>query len=67
MDFYLLLKKMGTHLSNKYRQKILCRAKRSTADAIKTASTGFLIGNKITDKITSVSRKSNRKLSNNGT
>ena len=58
---------MGTHLSNKYRQKILDTAKKSTTDAIKTASkraiqktaeaTGDLIGNKIADKITSASKK----------
>ena len=55
---------MGTHLSNKYGQRILDSAKKSTTDAIKTASKratqktaeakGELIGNKIADKITSV-------------
>ena len=55
---------MGKDLSNKYSQKLLNSAKKSTADAIKTASkweiqntaeaTGDLIGNKIADKITSV-------------
>ena len=54
-------------LSNKYGQKLLDSAKKSTADAIKTVSkmaiqktaeaTGDLIGNKIADKITSVSKK----------
>ena len=58
---------MGKSLSNKYSQKILDSAKKSTTDAIKTASkraiqktaeaTGDLIGNKIVDKITSVSKK----------
>ena len=58
---------MGAHLSNKYGQKLLDSAKKSTADAIKTASkraiqkiaeaTGDLIGNIIADKITSVSKK----------
>ena len=53
---------MGKNLSNKYSQKLLDTAKKSTADAIKTASkrwiqktaeaTGDLIGNKIADKIT---------------
>ena len=53
--------------SNKYSQKLLDSAKKSTTDAIKTASkraiqktaeaTGDLIGNKIADKITSVSKK----------
>ena len=54
---------MGKSLSNKYGQKLLDSAKKSTTDAIKTASraiqktaeaTGDLIGNKIADKITSV-------------
>ena len=58
---------MGKILSNKYGQKIIDTAKKSTTDAIKTASkraiqktaeaTGDLIGNKITDKITSISKK----------
>ena len=58
---------MGKDLSNKYSQKLLNSAKKSTADAIKTASkweiqntaeaTGDLIGNKIADKIKSVSKK----------
>ena len=56
---------MGKSLSNKYGQKLLDITKKSTTDAIKTASkraiqktaeaTGDLIGNKIADKITSVS------------
>ena len=56
---------MGKNLSNKYNQKLLDTAKKSTTDAIKTASkraiqktteaTGDLIGNKIADKIMSVS------------
>ena len=55
-------------MSNKYSQKLLDSAKISTTDAIKTASkraiqktaeaTGALIGNKIADKITSVSKYS---------
>ena len=58
---------MGKSLSNKYGQKCLDRAKKSTTDEIKTASkraiqkpaeaTGGLIGNKIADKITSLSKK----------
>ena len=58
---------MGSHLSNKYSQKLLDTAKKSTTDAIKTVSkraiqktakaAGDLIGNKIADKITSVSKK----------
>ena len=68
MDFCLSQKIMGKHLSSKYDQKLLDNAKKSTTDAIKTVSkretqkaaeaTGDLIGNKITDKITSVSKKS---------
>ena len=59
---------MGTHLSNKYGQKLLDSAKKSTADAIKTASkrviqktteaTDDLIGSKIADKTMSVPKKS---------
>ena len=66
--FLSFAKNMGKSLSNKYGQKLLDSAKKSTTDAIKTASkseikktgesTGDLIGNKIADKITSVSEKS---------
>ena len=66
---------MGKSLSNKYGQKLLDSAKKSTTDAIKTASkraiqktaegTGDLIGNKISDKITTVSKKSTKQLHNN--
>ena len=66
---------MGTHLSNKYGQKFIDTAKKSTTDAIETASkraiqktaeaTGDLIDNKIADKITNISKKSSRKLQNN--
>ena len=66
--FLSFAKNMGKSLSNKYGQKLLDSAKKSTTDAIKTASkraiqktaeaTGNLIGNKIADKITSVSKKS---------
>ena len=62
---------MGKSLSNKYGQKLLDSTKKSTTDAIKTASkraiqkiteaTGDLIGNKIADKITSVSKKKSTK------
>ena len=62
-------KNVGKSLSNKYGQKLLDSAKKSTTDAIKTASkraiqktaaaTDDLIGNKIADKITSVSKKPN--------
>ena len=70
--FLSFAKNVGTHLSNKYSQKLLDTAKKSTTDAIKTASkraiqktaeaTGDLIGNKIADKISSVSKNSNKKL-----
>ena len=66
---------MGKILSNKYSQKILDSAKKSTTDAIKTASkraiqktaeaTGDLIGNKIADKITSISEKKSNNKNNN--
>ena len=65
--FLSFAKNMGKSLSNKYGQKRLDSAKKSTTDAIKTASkraiqktaevTGDLLGNKIADKITSVSKK----------
>ena len=68
-------KNMGKSLSNKYGQKLLDSDKRSTADAIKTASkraiqkteeaTGDLIGNKIADKTTSVSKKTDNNNNNN--
>ena len=67
---------MGKSLSNKYGQKLFDSAKKSTTDAIKTASkraiqktaeaTGDLIGNKIADKITSVSKKKPAKELPNG-
>ena len=66
--FLSFAKNMGKSLSSKYGQKRLDSAKKSTTDAIKAASnraiqktaeaTGDLIGNKIADKITSVSKKS---------
>ena len=62
---------MGKSLSNKYGQKLLDIANKSTTDALKTASkraiqktaeaTGDLMGNKIADKITSVSKKKSTK------
>ena len=68
---------MGKILSNKYGQKLLDSAKKSTTDAIKTAAkraiqkaaeaTCDLIGNRIADKITSVSKKSTKELPNNET
>ena len=68
---------MGKSLSNKYGQKPLDSAKKSTTDATKTASkrsiqktaesTGYLIGNKTADKIKSVSKKSTKELPNDAT
>ena len=74
--FLSFAKNMGKSLSNKYGQKLLDSAKKSTTDAIKTASkraiqktaetTGDLIGNKIADKIASVSnKKCTKELHNN--
>ena len=74
--FLSFAKSMGKSWSNRYGQKLLFSAKKSTADAIETASkraiqktveaTGDLIGNKIADKITSVSKKKSAKeLQNN--
>ena len=55
--FVFCKKNMGTQLSSKYSQKLLDSSKKSTTDAIKTASkraiqkttdaTAHLIGNKI--------------------
>ena len=59
-------------MSNKYGKKLVDTAKKSATDAIKTSSkrvipknaeaTGDLVDNKIADKITSVSKKSTKKL-----
>ena len=68
--FLSFAKNMGKSLSSKYGQKLFDSAKKST-DAIKTAiqktaeATGDLIGNKIADKVTSVSKKSNNNNNNN--
>ena len=58
-------------MSNKYGKKLVDTAKKSATDSIKTASkraiqktaeaTGDLIGNKVADKKTSVSKKSTKK------
>ena len=66
--FLYFAKNMGKSLSNKYGEKLLDSAKKSTTNAIKTASkraikkkaeaTGVLIGNKIADEITSVPKES---------
>ena len=70
-------KNMGKNLSNKYGQKLLDSTKISATDAMKTASkraiqktaeeTGYLIGNKIADKMTSISKKSAKELPNDET
>ena len=75
--FLSFAKNMGKYLSNKNCQKLLDSAKKSTTDAIKIASkraiqkkaeaTGDLIGSKIADKITCVSKKSEKNLQNNET
>ena len=76
-EFLSFAKNMGKYLSNKQGQKLFNSAKKSTIDVIKTASkraiqktakaTGDLIGNKIADKITSVSKRSTKELQNNET
>ena len=63
---------MGKNVSNKYGQKLLVSAKRSTTDEMKTESkraiqktteeTGDSICNKIPDKITIVWKKSTKEL-----
>ena len=75
MDFYPLLKTWVKSLGNKYGQKLLDSAKKSTTDAIETASkraiqktaeaTWDLIVNKFADKITSISKKSSNSNNNN--
>ena len=69
--FLSFAKNMGKSLSNKYGQKLLDSAKKSTTDAIKTASkraiqkTAEATGNKIADKVTSVSKKPAKELHDN--
>ena len=70
--FLSFAKNMGKSSSNKYRQKLLDSAKKSIADAIKTApkrviqktaeAAGAMIGNKTADKITSVLKKPSKEL-----
>ena len=76
--FSSFAKNMGKNLSNKYGEKLLDSAKKSTTDAIKKASkraiqktaeaSGGLTGNKIADKTASVSTelhsKSTKELQN---
>ena len=73
--FLSFAKNMNKSVSNKYSQKLLDSAKKSTTDAIKTAlkraiqktaeATGDLIGNKIADKISVSKKKPAKKLHNN--
>ena len=73
--FLFFAKNTGKSLSNKYGQKLFDSATKSMTDAIKIASkraiqktaeaTSDLTGNKIADKITSVSKKSNSNNNNN--
>ena len=65
-------KHMGKSVSNKYGQKFLDSAKKSTTDAIKTALKNVIqktaedvIDNEIADKITSVSKKPSNNNNNN--
>ena len=70
--FLSFAKNIGKNLSNKYSQENIDTAKKFATDAIKTASqqaiqktaeaTGDLVGKKIADKITSISKKSTKKL-----
>ena len=62
-----LSRDISKYVSGKYSQKLLDHARKSAADALKNASnrviqkaveaTGDLIGNKIADRITKVSKK----------
>ena len=73
--FLSFAKNMGKSLSNKYSQRLFDSAKKSTTDAINTDSkrsiqktaeaAGDLTGNKIADKITSVSKKPTNALQSN--
>ena len=68
--FLSFAKNIGKNLSNKYSQKLLDSANKSARDAIKTPAnraiqktaeaTSDLIGNKIGDKKTSVSKNSKK-------
>ena len=64
--FLPFAKNIGKNLSNKYGQKLVDSAKKSETDPLKTASkraiqktaenTGDLVGNKMADKIISISK-----------
>ena len=64
--FLSFAKNIGKNVSNKCSQKPIDTAKKSTTDAVKTASkrviqkTAEVIGNKIADKTTSVSKNCKR-------
>ena len=68
LDFRLFGKYISENLSHKYSQKLLDHVTQSATDALKTASkivvqkiagaTGDLIGNKIAEGITEVSKSS---------
>ena len=70
-------KNMSKNLINKYGQKRLDSTKISATDAMKTTSkraiqktaeeTGYLIGNKIADKMIIISKKSAKELPNDET
>ena len=70
--FLSFAKNIGKKLTNKYIQKFLDTAEKSTTDAVKRASrkaiqktaeaTDDLIGNEIADKITSASKNSVKEL-----
>ena len=65
--FLSFAKNIGRNLSNKYGQKLVDTAKKSPTDALKIVSKGAiqktaeatedLVGNKIADKIVSISKK----------
>ena len=73
--FLSFAKNIGKNLINKYGQKLVDSAKKSATDALKTVSkraiqktagaTGDLVGNKIVDKTTGVSKKTTKKPQDN--
>ena len=75
--FLSFAKNMGKNLSYEYGQKLLDSAKKiysrydknsiKKSNSKKAEATGDFIGNKIADKITSVSKKSTNELQNNET
>ena len=68
--FLSFAENIGKNLSNKYGQKFVDSAKRSATDALKSASKGAiqktaeatwnLVGNKFSEKITSISKKNSK-------